>query len=348
MISLIIPTTSANANYTDSLLKNISDLYGTDKGVEVIVEISDSVNLCRNYNNAVERAKGEKIILLHNDMILKPGFVETLDRDIRKNRITSYTRIEPPIFNDTYPGKVILDCGDSLETFNREKFNAFHIGSNLIDGGSQLFFGCRKEDFIGLDDKTFNPPAMWCSDDDIHLRYKLLGFEHKVSSAHVYHFVSKTSRADNSYKGVEQQSVKNFIRKWGHFGKKEGYIPPKYDVGIVLETGLVHVEYLEPWCSKIYLNDPYELVILEYIKHFQKETAYDLSQRVINLAHNNNKVGSHDITVYIKDFNQEDFANLQMLSEIVQSTDETGMFELGNMKILITGRNELQSNLIHL
>jgi hypothetical protein len=35
-----------------------------------------------NYNNAVAKAKGEKIILLHNDMAIKPGFVEQMDKDI--------------------------------------------------------------------------------------------------------------------------------------------------------------------------------------------------------------------------------------------------------------------------
>jgi hypothetical protein len=144
-------------------------------------------------------------------MVIKPGFVETMDKHITKNRITTYTRIEPPIYSDTYPGKVLLDCGDSLENFTPEKFNQFNIEESLIDGGSQLFFGCLKEDYIGIDGYTFK---MFCEDDDLHLRYKLAGFEHKVSSAHVYHFVSKTSRS-GEYQAIEQQSNINFIKKWG-------------------------------------------------------------------------------------------------------------------------------------
>jgi hypothetical protein len=208
MISLIIPTTTKNRNYTDSILKNIREIY---PDVEVIIEENDNVTLGINYNNAVAKATGDKIILLHNDMFIKPGFIETMDKHITKGRITTYTRVEPPIYEDLYPGKVLLDCGSDLESFNKEKFLDFNIEENLIDGGSQLFFGCMKEDYIGIDGYTFK---MFCEDDDLHLRYKLAGFEHKVSSAHVYHFVSKTSRSGD-YQDIELESNKKFIKKWG-------------------------------------------------------------------------------------------------------------------------------------
>jgi hypothetical protein len=214
MISLIIPTVSKTREYTDSILNNIRKVYPNENEVEIIVEENNNVDLGTNYNNAVAKATSEKIILLHNDMIIKSGFVETMDKHIVKGRVTTYTRVEPPIYLDTYPGKVLLDCGYDLNSFNEEKFHQFNIEEGLIDGGSQLFFGCLKEDYIKLDNITFNPPQMWCSDDDLHLRYKLAGFEHKVSSAHVYHFVSKTSRTGN-YQEVEQQSNINFIKKWG-------------------------------------------------------------------------------------------------------------------------------------
>ena len=60
---------------------------------EIIVEENNEVNLCTNYNNAVSRARGEKIILLHNDMILSEGFIELMDKHIKKGRITTYTRM---------------------------------------------------------------------------------------------------------------------------------------------------------------------------------------------------------------------------------------------------------------
>jgi hypothetical protein len=211
MISLIIPTNHTNKNYTQNLLKTIREIYSDESQVEVIVHEDDTVTLGVNYNNAVARANGEKIILLHNDMVIKPGFVETMDKHITKGRITTYTRVEPPIYPDTYPGKFLLDCGPDLAKFDKDKFNNLILEESLIDGGSQLFFGCLKEDYIGIDGYTFK---MFCEDDDLHLRYKLAGFEHKVSSAHVYHFVSKTSRSGN-YQEIEQNSNIAFIKKWG-------------------------------------------------------------------------------------------------------------------------------------
>ena len=213
MISLIIPATTNHQEYTDNIISNINKLYPNRDEVELIVEINDDVSLGINYNNAVAKAKGDKIILLHNDMVLKPGFVETMDKHIIKGRITTYTRIEPPIFPDTYPGKIIYDCGNDLKTFDEDKWLECSIDECLVDGGSQLFFGCMKEDYIGIDGFTFK---MFCEDDDLHLRYKIAGFEKKVSSAHVYHFVSKTSRSLKDSKEIESQSQLAFKKKWNN------------------------------------------------------------------------------------------------------------------------------------
>ena len=147
MISLIIPTTSTNKIYTNNIIKNIREFYPNENEVEIIVEINDNVNLGENYNNAVAKANREKIILLHNDMVIKPGFVEEMEKHIIKNRVTTYTRVEPPIYTDIYPGKILLDCGSDLEVFNKKKFEELQIEESLIDGGSQLFFGCLKEDY---------------------------------------------------------------------------------------------------------------------------------------------------------------------------------------------------------
>ena len=244
MISLIIPTTSKNKNYTQNVLNNIREVYSNENEVEVIIEENDNVTLGVNYNNAVAKANGEKIILLHNDMVIKPGFVETMNKHIVKNRITTYTRVEPPIYLDTYPGKTLLNCGYDLDSFNKEKFDQFSIEENLINGGSQLFFGCLKEDYIGIDGYTFK---MFCEDDDLHLRYTLAGFEHKVSSAHVYHFVSKTSRA-GSYQEIEQQSNVNFIKKWGFRNSIHNVV---YKKSVKINNSNSQLEQvLEPWFNK--------------------------------------------------------------------------------------------------
>ena len=126
MISLIIPTPGTNKNYTNNLISNIREIYPNEDEVEIILQEDDTVTLGVNYNNAVNKANGEKIILLHNDMVIKPGFIETMDKHIQKGTITTYTRVEPPIYSDTYPGKVLLDCGTDLQSFDYDKFSNFN------------------------------------------------------------------------------------------------------------------------------------------------------------------------------------------------------------------------------
>jgi GT2 family glycosyltransferase len=280
MISLIIPTNKTNSEYTNNILNNIKEIY---PDVEVIIEENNSVTLGINYNNAVAKAKGEKIILLHNDMVIKPGFIETMDKHIQKGRVTTYTRIEPPIYPDTYPGKVILDCGFDLNTFNKEKFLNHNIEEKLTDGGSQLFFGCMKEDYLGIDGNTFK---MFCEDDDLHLRYKIAGFEHKVSSAHVYHFVSKTSRVGD-YQSIEQESNINFVKKWG-FRKSEYNVI--YNKKYILTNGNDSlVNALEMWFNKG------EDIIVEINGGTFTQNDYTYIQQLNDIVKENNELGVFEL-----------------------------------------------------
>lgn len=211
MISLIVPTRSSQKRYTEHIQANIALLYGNSKEVELIISEDDVSSLGENYNNAIRQAKGEKIILLHNDMVLRKGFVEIMDSYIQPGVITSYNRVEPPIFPGQMPGKVLYDCGVDLESFDRNKWERYSPNLKPEVGGGQLFFGCMKEDWIGLDGKTF---TMFREDDDIHLRYDILGFRKIIAPAYLYHFVSKTSRSEEKSEEIEKESQRRFEEKW--------------------------------------------------------------------------------------------------------------------------------------
>jgi len=284
MISLIIPTNKTNSNYTKNLVNNIRSIYPDETQVEIIVSEDDTVTMGVNYNNAVARAKGEKIILLHNDMVIKPGFVEQMDKDIVKGRITAYTRVEPPIYPDTYAGKIILDCGTSLETFNEDKFLNFNIeDTTLLDGGAQMFFGCMKEDYLGIDGYTFK---LFCEDDDLHLRHNVAGYEQKVSSAHVYHFISKTSRVGN-YQDVEMESNKKFVKKWG-FRKSEYNVV--YNKKCIIKNCNDDLkEALSLW-----FNDG-EDIIVEIDGNTFTSQDYTYIQQLNDIIKNNNELGEFEL-----------------------------------------------------
>jgi GT2 family glycosyltransferase len=285
MISLVIPTISRTREYTDALIKNIRKIYPNENEVEIIVEENDNVTMGVNYNNAVAKANGEKIILLHNDMILKPGFIETMDKHIIKNRIVTYTRVEPPIYNDIYPGKIILDCGRDLNSLNKEKFYHFPLEEELQDGGSQLFFGCYKEDYIGIDGYTFK---LFCEDDDFHLRCDIAGLERKVSPAQVYHFVSKTSRTTNDYQSIEQQSNINFIKKWGFRNSIHNVV---YKKSIKINNSNPQLEQiLKPW-----FNDGQDIVV-EVDGNIFTQDDFNIIQQLNDIIKENGEIGSFELS----------------------------------------------------
>ena len=284
MISLIIPSISRTKEYTDALVKNIREIYPNENEVEIIVEENDNVTLGINYNSAVAKANGEKIILLHNDMMLKPGFIETMDKHIVRGRITSYTRVEPPIFADLYPGKLLLDCGSDVKSFNKEKFYNFPLEEELQDGGSQLFFGCYKEDYIGIDGYTFK---MFCEDDDFHLRCDIAGLERKVSPAQVYHFVSKSSRSASDYQAIEQESNMNFIKKWGFRSSIYNVV---YKKSIIIHNSNPQLDQiLKPWFNG---GDD---IIVEVNGNIFTQEDFQIIQQLNDIIKENGEIGSFEL-----------------------------------------------------
>ena len=286
MISLVIPTVSRTREYTDALIKNIREIYPNENEIEIIVEENDNVTMGVNYNNAVAKANGEKIILLHNDMILKPGFVETMDKHITKGRIVTYTRVEPPVYNDTYPGKIILDCGRDLNSLDKEKFYNLPLEEELQDGGSQLFLGCYKEDYIGIDGHTFQ---LFCEDDDFHLRCDIAGLERKISPAQVYHFVSKTSRTTTDYQAIEQQSNINFVKKWGFRSSIYNVV---YKKSVIIHNSNPHQQLeqaLYPW-----FNEGQDIIV-EVDGGVFNQDDFGIIQQLNDIVKENGEIGTFEL-----------------------------------------------------
>jgi GT2 family glycosyltransferase len=306
MISLIIPATTSNQSYTDFTIKHIRELYPNEDEVEIVVEVNDNVTLGINFNNAVAKAKGDIVVLMHNDMVPHPGFVETIQKHIKRKMVLVYHRVEPPIYADTYPGKSIHDCGRDIETYNRTKFFEYAATDDLIDGGSQLFFAVYKEDYLDIDGYTFKK---FCEDDDVHLRYKLAGYECKVANAAmVYHFVSKTSRSDN-YQEIEMMSNLAFIKKWGFRLSKYNKVYKK----VYIIHGRATPE-LTKALDLFFTSTPEEANII--------------------------------VDIDTNTFTPEDYTFLTQLNDIVTENNELGMFELGNTRINVKSLETFEKDLI--
>ena len=144
------------------------------------------------------------------------------------------------------------------------------------------------------------------------------------------------------------RSTRNFIRKWGHMVKHDTLmypiIPPKYDIGFVVKNcdfGLL--KELEPWCSTTYVE--YTGIIDAYIKEEQKNTAFDLSDRIKHIYKNkpdNNIIVEFDC----KRLNSSNFQILVELSSILEESGEVGELELEIFKFNINSLQHYEKDLI--
>jgi GT2 family glycosyltransferase len=337
------PITICSGGSTDDTEKWLGSL--DDSNLKYL-HINERISFSDTYNNAINLVETEKLVLIHNDMVIGQGFLESLNRLLEKNMILSYTTIEPPIFvGHNRPGKVLLDYGKGFVDFKEKEFQQYVLNNNMNDTVYEGagFFMCAYKDVFdsvnGFDGKTFFP--CFCEDDDFLLRCKLKGYSLKTcTSAITYHFVSQTSRFSDEMKDsrqfIELCSNKNFVRKWGTpmytFNLFEYYKLDKFEYN-KLNVGLTtkDKEYsttLEPFFDKVKTD----IIPIEFIESDQQYTSVNLMEKYQNTE-------DVDIMVYIEKFETSvDYDNLIKLRFIL-SNYGVGMYEIGNMKIDIRVSN---------
>lgn len=363
-ISFIIPVYN-NFKYTKHIYENlklyypddeivISDGGSSDETIDYFTNIDDNnllfinngkLNLCENYNAGVEAANSDIIVLLHNDMFIPPNFKHRLLSDLDETSIISYARIEPPVFPGEEPGKIVRDFGFDLETLDTYKIIEFsETYTSSYEGGGYLFIACSKNNWIKMDELTFNPPQMWAADDDLHIRFRLSNFKLRISNAIVYHFVSKTSRVDSNYRDIEFHSNRNFIRKWGSRTNKH-----KYNIHAVIHNCNYQIlELLEPWFAGIYCKctDTFNWEL--YCNQEQKNTKFNLRDRIKNIDDLNMDVIDILVEFDVKQLTANSMNIIQNLSDILTESGEIGEFVLDCFKITITNLRTYEHQLIKL
>ena len=329
-----------------------------------------------------EVATHDICMIYHADMYLCPGALDAIEKHLKEKTIVSLTRIEPPL-HPPGPEKILLDCGIEPEEFDerklldRVKFMHEKIGqplnantSSMPETTEGIFapWAFWKKDFqeIGGHDPIFAPQSK--EDTDIFNRFHLNGIKFiQTWEGFVYHMTCRGSRfADGAKRNPDgqvfmknretdewlaqnQKSTREFIRKWGHFCKHDALmkpiVPPKYEVGIVVENCYIQlIQALEPWCDYLYV-DLEEFVL--YNEEEQKYSSFNIDERVKGFDPNKHVI-KDNITVKINGnkFTQQDMQIIQQLSEIIQDSGEIGEFELGNLKIQINDLTTYENNLI--
>jgi GT2 family glycosyltransferase len=324
---------------------------GTKEWLEEISEIDEYVTIFHDderltfsdtYNVGISLVDTEKLVLIHNDMVIGEGFLESIERLLTEDTLLSYTTIEPPIFaGHKRPGKVILDLGDGFENFNYQQFNNYvqqwKNSDNLYKGAVFFMSGYKKmfEDVGGFDGFSFVPA--FCEDDDFLIRAKLKGYKLKTcESAITYHFVSQTSRFSDDYKNerflIEMSSNRNFIRKWGmpisafnelRYWEDDVFKFNTFIMGLNTRNKSRLYE-IEPFFDKIDLGTIPE----DYIQNEQKNTRYDLRSKFT-------LTDTVDVVINeVEPFTNVDIMNLQKLRLSIPYY-EPGEYHSGNMLIEI-------------
>ena len=326
------------------------------------------------YDTLVDMATNDIVMIYHADMYACPGMDEAVLKHLERGKVVSATRIEPPLHPDG-PEKVLKDFGIEPEEF--KELELLQCVSELksedkpITNGIFAPWAIYKDDFtsIGGHDPLYAPQSK--EDSDIFNRFVLNGYELiQTWEGFVYHMTCRGSRFKDGamrnpagqvfMKGRESsewlaqnlRSTRNFIRKWGHMVKHDTLmmpiVPPKYDVGFVVENCNMNLfNELEPWCSDIYgdWGGHKGFGINDYVKKEQPNTRFDLQQKI----HSDHIEPENDVVVRFdaSKLNQDNFQILVNLSEILQESGEVGEMELDIFKLEIKKLNTYEKELIN-
>ena len=361
-ISLVLAVYN-NLNYTKDCYNRIREIYpeaplvissggsndGTLEWLESLnddylsyIHDDDRLTFSDNFNSAINLVDTDKLVLIHNDMIIGENFLENLSELIDEKTFITYTTIEPPIFKGhKRAGKVIQDFGSNFFDFNYTLFNQYvekvKQNKDLVDGGA-FFLSARKESFIDVglfDGFSFDP--YFCEDDDFLIRIKLKGYKLKTTECAVaYHFVSKTSRSDRETSRLsEHRNIRNFIRKWGmpipvfnelRYWEDDIFRFRTFTMGLTTrnESRLYNVE---PYFNKIDLGR----IPNEYITNEQPNTNYDLRSKFIL---------TDTVDVMIYETGPIDDDDIYTINKIRLSIPhyEVGEYQIGNLLVEIRNK----------
>ena len=321
------------------------------------------------YDTLVDMATSDIVMIYHADMYACPGMDEAVLKYLERGKVVSATRIEPPLHPDG-PEKILVDFGIEPEEFEEQKLMEWLEGDMEVSKGigkttEGIFapWAIYKDDFlaIGGHDPLYAPQSK--EDSDIFNRFQLAGYETiQTWQGFVYHMTCRGSRFKDGamrnpagqvfMKGRESsewlaqnlRSTRNFIRKWGHMVNHDQYlkpvIPPKYDIGFVVENCDYNMlNELEPWCSNIYVDTFAE----DYINKEQPDTQFDLNERIYSI--DSEKTNDIIISFDAEKLTPQNFQVVVNMSELLNDSGELGEMEYDvfkfNIKSLKTYEKEL-------
>ena len=323
------------------------------------------------YDTLVKMATSNVVMIYHADMYACPGMDEAVLDKLTKGSVVSATRIEPPLHPDG-PEKVLVDFGIEPEEFDEQGLLSW-INEERPEKYTRGIFApwaIHKEDFlaIGGHDPLYAPQSK--EDSDIFNRFILAGYDTiQTWKGFVYHMTCRGSRFKDGamrnpagkvfMKGRESsewlaqnlRSTRNFIRKWGHMVLHDEYlkpiVPPKYDVGFVVENCDNNMlRELEPWCSDMYGDwvGHKGFGVNKYIEEEQPNTKFKLSNKLH--SHHTKPINDIVISFDAQKLTPQNFQIIVNMSEMLSDSGEIGEMEYDIFKFSINSLNTYEKELI--
>lgn len=376
----LIAAIKNNVEYTRKFYQTTRELYpsveicfvsynsidGTHDWLDEISKIDSNLRVFHNnetrcfadtYNKAVEIATKDYIVFVHNDMILYSGFLENLSKHLTLDTIVSYTTVEPPIFgHHVRPGKLISDCGSSLENFDANKFDNFAKESlkqykDQTQDGIVFFMGLYRDLFLSIGgfDNLFNP--FFREDDDLIKRLKMLKNKKYFTclDAICYHFVSKTSRFSKEYSSksqdIEYNNTKNYIRKWGSIHNENAY-----NISIVMKNCSIEaLAAIEPYGQNIYIeSNSTEDIINQYMLSEQGNTKISLKDKLHDIELFNTGLPGISCIMDCNDITEKNIQYVTNIPHVIDNINKIGAYKADNIMFIINNLNTIQQDKIKL
>ena len=207
--SVVIPHLS-NSLYIDTCLKYLKQ---NSVHEHEIIQIVDETDVYYAFNKGVYQANCDIVVLLNDDMIVSKNWDEFIPLFTSQDTFLTMNVVEPNPGKMNGPECIKLDCGDSLETFDSDKFEQFaseqkantpSIQFNKI--GWYMPFIVHRKSFVSYPNIDKFPLYA----NDIKLFHEVLpnlGYKVALLNSFVYHFQRKATEHFYKEKHMTRRAI---------------------------------------------------------------------------------------------------------------------------------------------
>lgn len=312
---------------TDGTWEWLQEIKGCNSNL-IILKSDTRIGHTVLYDKGIQAATNKIVGIMHADMIMGPNYIENILKHLKPMTVVCGTRIEPPLHP---PGqeKIIRDFGLDFDSLNIKAFESCCIElqsefKEQVTPGMFAPWVLYKEDFLAIGGHDWGFAPFPYEDSDIFQRWLLNGYTLIQSrDAFVYHLTCRGHRwtgeigkNDDYFAEAETKARRYYIKKWGSWIKNDEYqhpiLTPVYKKCAVINN--YTPSEIDDWFTEI---NP------------KSVEGFDIVVKV-----DFNKLGYDDINIFTS------------LNAIVQQTNETGEFEIGNLQVTINSTRDRSYELI--